>query len=124
MQCMRTSASLALPGEHRRLHLSVLVLILPTSAKSFVIHTAQHSAAQIPEPLPPCRKAPLSLLDWPDYSDGAGNPVVLARRPPDHLAAWQPVVDSATDADGWQFCLVAPEREAAGLPGGVAAMEE
>ena len=31
---------------------------------------------------------------------------------------------AVADADGWQFCLVAPEREAAGLPGGVAAMEE
>lgn len=31
---------------------------------------------------------------------------------------------AVVDADGWQFCLVAPEGEAAGLPGGVAAMEE
>jgi hypothetical protein len=52
-------------------------------------------------------KAPLSVLDAPEWADAAtGRGVTLASRPYDDPERWQPVVTTATDEEGWQYATV------------------
>lgn len=51
-------------------------------------------------------KPPLAALDWPEWSDGRGNPVLLAKPPSEDPRAWEPVVTGATDDEGWCYATV------------------
>lgn len=72
------------------------------------LQAQQPSPCLRPHPnLPPNRKAPLSVLDAPAWSDSTGAPVVLERPPPEDPAAWELVANPATDdAEGWQYGTV------------------
>ena len=70
-----------------------------------------HSAAGPPAslqcwPLHLRRKPPLSVLDWPEWSDAEGRPVALAHRPTDDDAHWELAVTPGTDDEGWQYATV------------------
>lgn len=49
---------------------------------------------------------PPPLLDRPEWSDGGGNPVLLATPPSEDPAAWELVVTGATDDEGWEYATV------------------
>lgn len=49
---------------------------------------------------------PPPLLDRPEWSDGGGNPVLLATPPSEDPAAWELVVTGATDDEGFQYATV------------------
>ena len=51
-------------------------------------------------------KPPLAALDWPEWSDARGNPVLLAKPPHEDPGAWQLVVTGATDDEGWCYATV------------------
>ena len=52
-------------------------------------------------------KAPLSLLDRPEWTDGSGAaPAGVLRLPCEDHAGWQLVTGAGTDAEGWQYGTV------------------
>ena len=51
-------------------------------------------------------KAPVSILDAPEFSDAAGAAVALPARPSDDPSRWELVVGGATDDEGWQYATV------------------